>query len=543
MKYRSQGLQHYLHNHKKLHNYGGIAQLVIVLLLVVTAYSVTYLYIQEKQNTHEIHIHNLQKYNLYSKLMFYAGYGGYIHNFKNTVLRNDKSRLPLIEAQKSDILSTLKELKKLEDNPEHLELLKNIESTFKEYFSKHPILINAIQENWNPNDTDILVKVNDADVPANLMYLFIENRKQLDQAVHEQETRFEDFALPITFTALTLLFFTVLFGFFVDRRNLNFHKATISNSETISYLHQFYDGVLENIHDCIFITDQNGTIEECNQQAMDFFGYNEKELFGQNISVLIPPNEHKTNHDAYMRSSSQKTKILNKGRFLEAIDKNGRLLPVKITVSPFESDLGLKYIGVVQDVRREHELMNKLEESLQAYKKASLTDFLTGLLNRNGFYHSAPKLLALSDRNAASVAVIMIDIDHFKQINDQFGHDVGDLVLQKVSDCLQMSSREQDILARWGGEEFILLLQDIEKQQLLELAERTREAVENLLVEHHHSTIDLTISIGLCYHSAEPGIRQLEQMIKCSDNALYQAKENGRNRIEILDDNCCIGKR
>ncbi len=534
MKERFQRPQHFLTNHKKFNSYGGIVQLIIVICLLAVSYGTTYLYLQEKQQNQQAHIQNLKKYNLYSKLIFYAGYGGYIHNFKNAVLRNDESRIPLIESQKADILTTLYELKRLEKQPENLKLLDNIEATFRSYFDKHPIVINAISENWNPADTDALVRVDDSGIPATLMYLYIENRKQLDQAIAQHENNYEGITYPFFYATFSLFFLALLFSLYLARRNLNFHIASVENSQTLSLFHHFYDGVIESIHDSIFITDENGIIEECNQKALDFFGYQEEELYGQNVSILIPAGEHKNQHDNYMHSSKTKTKVLNKGRVLQAVNRSNEPLPVKVTISPFQSELGMKYIGVIQDMRTEHDLIHQLESAMRAYKRASNTDFLTGMLNRKGFLSIAPKFIALSSRKSKPIAALMIDIDHFKKINDDLGHDAGDYILKQVTTCLKKALRGQDILARWGGEEFILLLYDTPLELTLEIAERMRELIEQLKPEYNDTPIRLTISIGICHSSAKLHDQQIETLIKCADEALYNAKDNGRNRIEFF---------
>ena len=130
------------------------------------------------------------------------------------------------------------------------------------------------------------------------------------------------------------------------------------------------------------------------------------------------------------------------------------------------------------------------------------------------------------------MCALMLDVDHFKAINDSFGHDVGDLALSEVGQLLQRSCRASDLLARWGGEEFLLLLPDTQQDEGLQLAERIRLAVSQLSVCHRGEPVLLTASLGLA--TLAPG-RDLAALVGAADAALYAAKQAGRNRVALAD--------
>ncbi len=158
------------------------------------------------------------------------------------------------------------------------------------------------------------------------------------------------------------------------------------------------------------------------------------------------------------------------------------------------------------------------------------TDKLTGLLNRHAFAILAAKLLAEHRREPRPVAVLMADIDRFKEINDRHGHLVGDAVLEAVAQVLQRRLRASDLAVRWGGEEFLLLLKGCELDEARRIAEDLRQAVAASPVATGKLAIPVTISIGV---SQFDGKESMDRLIGRADDALYAAKQGGRNRVDM----------
>ncbi|SHK62256.1 diguanylate cyclase (GGDEF) domain-containing protein [Marinobacter antarcticus] len=175
------------------------------------------------------------------------------------------------------------------------------------------------------------------------------------------------------------------------------------------------------------------------------------------------------------------------------------------------------------------DLARKNKEARVAAERTAQIDLLTGLNNRRGFLPVAESLWSLATRKDSNVCVAMIDIDHFKSINDQYGHAVGDRVLKKIADELDNSRRKGDILARWGGEEFTLLLPETDEAETLTVAERFRHNIEQLVVNDGGRMIRCTISVGVASRHAQDVT--LEHAISRADEELYQAKIQGRNQI------------
>jgi diguanylate cyclase (GGDEF)-like protein len=171
---------------------------------------------------------------------------------------------------------------------------------------------------------------------------------------------------------------------------------------------------------------------------------------------------------------------------------------------------------------------HSLNDRFEREHEASRRDALTGLPNRRGFLESWEEALQRNRRSGRPVSVVLGDLDHFKRINDTHGHACGDTVLRAVAQAIRSCLRAQDVVSRWGGEEFMLLLPDTDLAGAGHVAETTRLAVRALRVEHPGPAFQVTISLGVCEH--RPG-RSMEETIAEADAALYRAKQEGRDRV------------
>lgn len=172
----------------------------------------------------------------------------------------------------------------------------------------------------------------------------------------------------------------------------------------------------------------------------------------------------------------------------------------------------------------------ELEAQAEILKSMASTDELTGLLNRRELNLRAPKLINQSKLYVHNIALIIVDIDHFKKVNDTFGHIEGDRVLKELGLRLQKFGRQTDLIARFGGEEFIMLLPDASQGDADLFAQRLHELVSEIEVNN----TPLTVSIGI---TLTDGNQSLHDLTNQADNALYEAKKNGRNRTEFYKKN------
>ena len=171
-------------------------------------------------------------------------------------------------------------------------------------------------------------------------------------------------------------------------------------------------------------------------------------------------------------------------------------------------------------------------ENIAALKRAATRDYLTGLANRRHFFDVADDLMRRRDNHEATLSLAMMDIDHFKSVNDTYGHDAGDEALKLVAEALSRQTRFTDLLARLGGEEFCVVGVDVQKDDLRDFFETFRKAVESIHFEYEGTHIPLTVSIGV---SSDP-CRDIHGMIMEADEMLYAAKEGGRNQVALVGD-------
>lgn len=173
-------------------------------------------------------------------------------------------------------------------------------------------------------------------------------------------------------------------------------------------------------------------------------------------------------------------------------------------------------------------LAGALSERSRDLERAALTDPLTGISNRRYFDTALQQYLAEFSRIGKPLGILVLDIDHFKSVNDTYGHDIGDEVLKAVSCCMFEFTRYHDIVARLGGEEFAIVAPAMTAMELRALADRIRKAISRLPLEIGNVRLRVTVSIGLA--SSRPGDAPVS-LLKRADIALYQAKQQGRNRV------------
>lgn len=179
-------------------------------------------------------------------------------------------------------------------------------------------------------------------------------------------------------------------------------------------------------------------------------------------------------------------------------------------------------------------LQDELKRSNELLLELSNTDHLTGLFNRRYMMEALDKEVQRTVRKGGNLSLIMLDIDHFKLVNDSFGHLQGDVVLQKVALLLQKELRSYDCAARYGGEEFVAILPDSSLKEAVFVADRIRLSVQNTKFNGPLAQLNLSVSLGVSWFSTGQ-TTTVDGFIKQADDALYRAKSNGRNRVEFHD--------
>jgi diguanylate cyclase (GGDEF)-like protein/PAS domain S-box-containing protein len=287
---------------------------------------------------------------------------------------------------------------------------------------------------------------------------------------------------------------------------------------------QLFGACVEQAYDAVVITDAQldrpgPTIIYVNPAFEAMTGYSREEIIGQSPRILQGPKTDRGTLDRMRRS-------LAAGQFFEGrtvnYRKDGTTFHMEWSVSPVRDTAGTltHYVAVQRDITPQVVLESELE-------RRATTDPLTGLYNRLRMEELIATELSRLRRYGGEATLLLLDLDHFKEVNDRFGHHAGDQVLRELTALLQAQSREADLLARWGGEEFVLLAPETFAAEGQALADKLRQAVAH----HDFSQIDqLTVSMGLVALSPGDGIQDIMQR---ADQALYAAKGAGRNRLEL----------
>lgn len=201
-------------------------------------------------------------------------------------------------------------------------------------------------------------------------------------------------------------------------------------------------------------------------------------------------------------------------------------------IKPFENE---ELVARVKSLLRMRNLMDELKEKNALLERLAVTDELTGLYNRRHFFDSVREQIALGFRHNFKIACLLMDIDHFKKINDTYGHMAGDEVLRKVGALLNSCKREGELLARFGGEEFVMCLFNTESESALMAAERFRNLIKTYDFSSSQCLVSqITVSIGASVYP-QGAIITIDDLIKAADKALYRSKSEGRDRVTLYE--------
>jgi diguanylate cyclase (GGDEF)-like protein/PAS domain S-box-containing protein len=282
----------------------------------------------------------------------------------------------------------------------------------------------------------------------------------------------------------------------------------------------YLESIVENLPEAVAIFDHDGVITRVNGAFTNLFAYSAEEAIGQKVSDLLA-------HPSRREEAHSFRRCIKRGETINAKTirrrKDGSTVNVAMKSAPVivAGDVAGFFV-VYRDITSE----KQAEERLIAL---ATTDSLTGLFNRRHFFELSRREFARSSRNGNSLVMLMIDIDHFKNINDTYGHQTGDAVLEALAALGKACIRSADIIGRIGGEEFTILLPETTLENGIAVAERFRHRVERMQIDTDDATITITVSIGVARASAgRPGF---DDVLAQSDRALYKAKCDGRNRV------------
>lgn len=285
--------------------------------------------------------------------------------------------------------------------------------------------------------------------------------------------------------------------------------------------------ITENTHDVVWQLDSDLRFTYINSADERMRGFVREEVVGQPFKALISPAGYKTFDQAMLRQQELADIGGEVTSFeVEMCCKDGGRIWAEINSTAIHDNSGqiIGYIGVTRDATLRREKHEKLREQ-------TIRDPLTGLFNRRYLDESLERELSRAKRDNLPLALLMIDIDHFKQLNDTYGHQAGDEVIKCLGELIRKGARSADLPCRYGGEEFLLVLPNMSIETAAERAEHWRSAFAGEQIRFGKFVMSATLSVGV---SAFPGHGATSStLINAADRALYAAKKSGRNHVEI----------
>ena len=290
-------------------------------------------------------------------------------------------------------------------------------------------------------------------------------------------------------------------------------------------------GIVDNLHDGLYVVDRERKILYWNKSAELISGFHAKEVVGhscfENILTHVDGEGHSlcTKHCPLERTMEDE-----KPREVTVYmhHKDGHRIPVSVRTSPLHDKNGNIIGGIELFTDVSQQQANELR--IKELEKMAMLDNLTQLANRNYLEKEIKNRFEEFRRFEVPFGILFMDIDHFKKMNDTYGHDVGDRILKFVADTLTHNARPFDLFGRWGGEEFIGVIRNITNQNLETVGNRMRLLVKNSYISHEKQKLHVTISIGATLVREGDNSKEV---LKRADNLLYQSKESGRNCLTI----------
>jgi len=289
-------------------------------------------------------------------------------------------------------------------------------------------------------------------------------------------------------------------------------------------------GILDIADDAIISMDETQRINLFNQGAEKLFGYTAEEVIGKPLDILLPERFSGATPSQIIDGSASPFSSLSIGDRGAIIGrrKDGAQFPAETSVSMLELGGEKVFTAILRDVSERQEMERKLEA-------LATTDALTKLYNRAYFTSKLEEEFQRAERYNAHLSLMLIDIDHFKSVNDTYGHQAGDAYIEAIAGLVASSVRQVDTVARYGGEELAVILPSTNLSEAMVLADRLRERVEAFDVSYGSHAIRRTISIGVASYT-DGSAKDADEFLKAADRALYMAKRGGRNLVVLYRD-------
>lgn len=463
-----------------------------------------------KQQLSENYVNQIQISQTLAMLQTDMGYLGFIHHFKNYVIRRDDQYFQKAKQSYRNVKQHVQKLYFLVSDVAFLKDISIVELTADEYYEK---LLMAKEKGTRLStaELDKLVKVDD--IPA-LNAILRTHHKVLPEVNRILDVT-EDQVSKLTTSMWIFNIFLVPIVFFSTWFILRVVRKTNVYAEEL--------GEIFNLSpDGILYIDNEGNILGANKMVSEIFEYTNKELKRLKVEDLIDPNiKDKHIQLRHQFQSQQQSRVMtDRKQRIQGKTKSQIDVEVQIAISSTIVDDKPRTICVIRDMREHNEL-----------KETAELDYLTNLYNRRSIDKIVFNEITRADRQKSPVSLILIDLDNFKQVNDEKGHDAGDQVLSQVARFLQEHTRNYDSVCRWGGDEFVIVSPGMSEKDVTNYANRLIESFQ-------HSPVSdglLNFSIGISTHTPKNPY-DADSLFRHADQALYHSKNAGKGQATHIND-------
>lgn len=438
------------------------------------------------------------------------GYVGFIHHFKNYVIRRDSTYFEHAQQKYLRLKENIYLLQSLIEGSELKADVNQLNATLEEYYQKL-LIARQIATNTSVTELDSIVKVDDTPALAALTAIQNSVLPKVDQILSSSKNKLEQISLYMWLFNLLLFPLIIISTWFILRAIKHSH-----------FLLQELAEIFDVSPDGILYIDQHGKILGANKMACQLFNYTNSEMKQLSVEDLVDP-KLKSAHRQYrhqFQAKQQSRLMTDKRQKIVGLTKDGEPVEVQIAISSTTIGNQPRTICVIRDMREQN-----------ALKQVAELDYLTHLHNRRSIDQLLFKELARSERNQAPVSLLLIDLDNFKQVNDQLGHAEGDAILTQVANFLREHTRPYDSIGRWGGDEFVLISPDLHQEDALNYANRLIDSFQDLPIGGG----ELSLSIGIATHTPDCPY-DLNTLFEHTDQALYTSKQRGKAQATHVKD-------
>ncbi len=300
----------------------------------------------------------------------------------------------------------------------------------------------------------------------------------------------------------------------------------------MSFEKDFYKNLIDNLYDGVYFVDRDRRITYWNKGAERISGYSAEQVIGRRCRDNLL-NHVTANGISLCQDHCPLSAVMEDGKPREAEvylhHADGYRVPIMVRATALRDEEG-KIVGAVETFSNNESVINA-RRRLSEMNQLARTDSLTRIGNRQHLERRLRAAIVEFEDSQSMAGLLFVDLDHFKKINDTYGHDVGDLALCMVANTFRLALRVTDTVGRWGGEEFVAILHDISGERALSTAaEKIRTLIEASRLDIHGNSLSVTASIGatLLYSNDTP-----QSLIRRADGLMYRSKQAGGNRVTV----------